>query len=110
MLPIFWLGAGGLALGLLHGLRPLKPILLATVACLLVIGALGLFGTLSGRKRLEEAVRIAEPTLRPALLAQGNLEAARPLQLAAIVTAAAALPLFVGELRRWQQRVEGRAR
>ena len=99
---ILLLGLGGLALAVLHVAMPRKWSLITAVIMFALVNGIGLYGMRDGRRKVENgAVGLdREPELKERMLAQGYLEAMRPVQFAGVLTAVGIILVGGGERRR----------
>ena len=98
---ILLLGLGALAMAVLHAAMPRKWSLIVTGILLAVIATVALFGTMDGRKKVENgAVGLErEPELKTRMLAQGYKEAMRPIQFAGLLVVVCTALVSVGQAR-----------
>jgi hypothetical protein len=73
---------------------------IAVGALLAAVFALGLAGTMWGRSRTDEALRVVDASMADELKQVGYAEASRPTDLAILFACAAAVPIAIGETRR----------
>jgi len=99
---ILLLGLGGLALAVVHAAMPRKWSLITAVVMFALVAGIAVFGMRDGRLKVENgAVGLdREPELKERMLAQGYLEAMRPVQFAGVLTALGVLLVGAGEVRR----------
>jgi hypothetical protein len=99
---ILLLGLGGLALAVVHAAMPRKWSLITAVVMFAFVAGIAILGMRDGRRKVENgAVGLdREPELKERMLAQGYLEAMRPVQFAGVLTALGGVLVGAGEVRR----------
>lgn len=100
MYPVMYFGAFGISFALIHAMAPSVRMGMVAAGALGLSLAAGFGAEAHGLRRMEDAIKNVAPEMGAEILAQGSMEAHRPVELGLGVVGLGILPLLIGFLRK----------